>query len=54
MPTTQSAIVIVAIQPSTRNQPPMVNSPMMFDYAVIIIKITMIGTATTPLMTALQ
>jgi hypothetical protein len=51
-----TAIPIAAVdnQPSARSQPLIVKSPMMLRRAVISITMTITGTATTPLITALQ
>ena len=54
MPTTHAAMAAVDSQPSARSQPPIVKSPMMLRFAVISISSTMSGTATTPLIPALQ
>ena len=54
IPTTHAAIVAVAVQPSPRSQPLMTNFPMTLRCAVIIIITLITGTATMPLITALQ
>jgi hypothetical protein len=54
IPTTDTAIAAVEAQPSQRNHPTMVNFFMIFRWAVMIIMTIMTGTATTPLITALQ
>ncbi len=54
MPMAQAVMVAVDSQPKTFNQMPIVCSPITRSFAAMIIMTTMIGTATTPLMTALQ
>ena len=54
MPTTQAAIASVDAQPSHRSQPEITNFPMIRGWAVISIITVMTGTATTPLITAVQ
>ena len=49
-----NAITAVAIQPIHRRPSWMGNFPMILGLPVICIMATMIGTATIPLMTALQ
>jgi hypothetical protein len=44
----------VAIQPIIRRGPATMNWPIIFLFEIMIIIITMTGTATTPLITALQ
>jgi hypothetical protein len=51
---TQAAIAAVQVQPSQRSQPRIVNCPMTRRWAVISIITDITGTATMPLMTALQ
>jgi hypothetical protein len=54
IPTTQAAIANVEAQPSHRSQPVIVNFHMIRGCAVMSIIIAMTGTATTPLITAVQ
>lgn len=54
IPLTHAVIAAVEIQPKARSHPLTVNSPMILGSAVIIIRMTITGTATTPLITALQ
>lgn len=54
IPTTAAAITAVASQPMARRGPLMTSLPITFLLPVIIIMMAMTGTATTPLMTALQ
>jgi hypothetical protein len=51
---THAAIAKVDTQPSARSQPEIVNLPMIRGCAVISIITVMTGTATTPLITAVQ
>lgn len=56
IPTTQAAIAMVEAQPSHRSQPVIVNFPMIRGCAsaVMSIRMAITGTATTPLITAVQ
>jgi hypothetical protein len=54
IPATDAAMTNVAAQPTIFRKPDTANSPMIFGLAVMIIIIAMTGTATIPLMTALQ
>lgn len=54
MPRTDAVIAAVAAHPSQRSQPEFVNFPMTRSFAVISIITALTGTATTPLITALQ
>ena len=54
IPNTQAAIAMVDAHPSQRSHPPIVNWPMTLRCAVISIITVITGTATTPLITALQ
>jgi hypothetical protein len=49
-----AAMTAVATQPADRRPPLMVNCPITLGFAVMCIMMTMTGTATTPLTTALQ
>ena len=53
IPPTQAAIAAVESQPRARSHPLTTNSPIIFRCAAISIRMTMTGTATTPLITAL-
>jgi hypothetical protein len=54
MPVAAAAMARVAIQPMMRNGPLTMNLPITSSFDVMIIIITITGTATTPLVTALQ
>src|SRR5438128_5809444 len=54
IPPTQAAMAAVDTHPSHRSQPSIVNLPMTLRCAVITIITAITGTATTPLITALQ
>ena len=54
IPTAAAVITAVASQPSPFSHGPSVNWPMTFEREPSSMIITMIGTAVTPLMTALQ
>ena len=54
MPAAAAAIASVAVHPTIRNGPPMTNLPITFLFDVMSIIITITGTATRPLITALQ
>ena len=54
IPTTDTAIAAVEAQPSQRSHPTMMNFFIIFRWAVMIIITLITGTATTPLITALQ
>src|SRR5436853_384248 len=54
IPQTQAAMAAVDAHPNQRSQPPIVNLPMTLRCAVISIITAITGTATTPLITALQ
>ena len=54
MPTAAAAMTAVASQPIARLAPVTTNLRMILAFEVISIIITMTGTATTPLITALQ
>jgi hypothetical protein len=54
IPITQAAIASVDAQPSHRSQPEITNFPIIRGCAVISIITVMTGTATTPLITAVQ
>jgi len=54
MPATAAAMTKVTAQPTALSGPAIVNLPITSGFAVISIIIAMTGTATTPLMTALQ
>ena len=54
MAITATAMIAVPIQPRAINQDLALKRPINFEFATISIIIAMIGTATTPLSTALQ
>ena len=54
MPTAARAMVTVANHPKIRKRPFTLKAPMTFSFVAMRIVITMMGTATTPLITALQ
>src|SRR6185312_12577389 len=54
IPISDTAIAAVDAQPSQRSHPTIMNFFMIFRWAVMIIITLMTGTATTPLITALQ
>ena len=54
MPTTQDAITAVVSQPIARSRPEIANRPMAFCRAATSITAASIGTAITPLSTAVQ